>query len=107
MHAITGTFKNGQIVPNQPAEWPEGTTVRIEPIPAPTEIEEPDREKLGMTEEEQTDDPESVARWIAAFDSIPPLQMTPEEEVEWQAARQAQKEFEKTVFFEQAEKLRK
>jgi hypothetical protein len=33
--------------------------------------------------------------------------MSPEEEAAWQAARQAQKDFEKTTFEERAEKLRR
>jgi hypothetical protein len=60
-----------------------------------------------MSEDEEADDPESIARWIAAFDAIPPLNMTPEEEAEWQAARKAQKEFEKAAFYERADKLRR
>jgi hypothetical protein len=47
----------------------------------------------------------TIARWIKEFDAIPPLEMTPEEEGQWQAARQAQKEFEKATFFERAESL--
>ncbi len=34
----------------------------------------------GTVGDEQSDDPQAVARWVAAFDAIPPLQMTPEEE---------------------------
>jgi hypothetical protein len=33
--------------------------------------------------------------------------MTPEEEAEWAAARQAQKDYEKGIFNEHADKLRK
>ena len=94
MNAIKGIVKNGQIVVGEPLDWPDGTEVIVEPV-AP--------ESVGMTEEEQGDDPESIARWIAAFDAIPPLQMTPEEEADWQAARQAQREFEKSRFLEHAD----
>ena len=34
----------------------------------------------GTVGDEQSDDPQAVARWVAAFDAIPPLQMTPDEE---------------------------
>ena len=54
-------------------------------------------DELGMSEAEQGDDAESIARWIAEFDAIPPLQMTPDEEAAWQAARDAQKELEKGI----------
>jgi len=40
-------------------------------------------------DDNQGDDPESIVRWIAAVDAIPPLEMTAAEEAEWQAARQA------------------
>jgi hypothetical protein len=99
MNAIKGIYKNGRVVLETPADWPDGTEVIVEPVPH--------NESFGLTEEEQGDDPESIARWIAAFDAIQPLQMTPEEEAEWQAARKAQREFEKATFFERAEKLRR
>ncbi len=41
----------------------------------------------GTTGDEQSDDPQAVARWIAAFDALPPLQMTPDEETAWRANR--------------------
>jgi len=99
MNAIKGIVKNGQILFNEPMDWPDGTEVIVEPVAG--------EGTAGMTEEEQGDDPESVARWIEEFDAIPPLQMTPEEEAEWQAARQAQREFEKARFFERADELRR
>ena len=46
----------------------------------------------GTVGDAQSDDPEAVARWIAAFDAIPPVQMTPDEEAAWQSARAAQKQ---------------
>jgi hypothetical protein len=106
MNSIKGVYKNGQIIPNEPADWPDGTEVRIEPITAPAGAPRPDQGDIGMTEEEQGDDPESIARWLAEFDAIPPLQMTPEEAAEWRAARKAQRELEIATFNERAEKLR-
>src|SRR5262249_32148972 len=47
----------------------------------------PDDDPPGTTGDEQADDANSVARWLAAFDAIPPLQMTPAEEAEWRGAR--------------------
>jgi hypothetical protein len=85
MNAIAGTWKNGQIVLDEPAPWPEGSRVAIEPAPCAAD--------LGMTEDEQGDDPESIARWLADFDAIPPWQMTAEEEARWQADRQAMKDY--------------
>jgi hypothetical protein len=45
----------------------------------------------GTAGDPQSDDPEAVARWIAEFDAIPPLRMTPAEEAAWRAARETQK----------------
>jgi len=86
---IKGTVENGQITLSEPLTWPDGTEVRIRAIPPASEANGEDEETVGMSEDEQADDPESIARWVAAFDAIPPLSMTPEEEGEWQAARKA------------------
>lgn len=89
MKVIKGTVENGQITLSEPLTWPDGTEVRIRAIPPGSEANGEDEETVGMSEDEQADDPESIARWVAAFDAIPPLSMTPEEEGEWQAARKA------------------
>jgi hypothetical protein len=99
MGAIKATYRNGQFVPDEPVDWPDGKRV----VTAP----EDDPATAGMLEDEQKDDSESIARWLTEFDSIPPLRMTPEEEVEWQAARRAQKEFEKATFAAHSEKLQR
>ena len=67
----------------------------------------PKEETLGVREEDWSDTPEAIASWLQWYDSLEPLEMTPEEEAEWQAARQAQKDFEKARLFEHAEKLRR
>jgi len=99
MNVIKATYQNGQFVPDQPVDWPEGKRVVIAPADEPSFAQTADGE--------QTDDPESIARWIKEFDAIPPLEMTPEEEAQWQAARQAQRELEKATFVERAERLRR
>ena len=78
--AQAGTWKNGHVILDGQADWPEGCRVIVirEPVPG----------LVGMTDEEQGEDPESIARWLAAFDAIPPLEMTPDEEAEWRTARE-------------------
>jgi hypothetical protein len=85
MKTIHAIWKNGQIVPTQPIDWPDGTTLSIEPIeePRPDESEE----------DLWADDPASIARRIAFYESLPPLRMTESEEAEWQAARQELKAY--------------
>ena len=43
----------------------------------------------GTVGDPQSDEPEAVARWLAAFDAIPAVAMTAGEEKGWAAARQA------------------
>jgi hypothetical protein len=63
MATISAVYRNGTIVPTEPvpADWPEEQTLRVGPT---------DGFSAG-TEEEQGDDPESIARWLAWFDSLP------------------------------------
>lgn len=97
MKTIMGTVRNGQIVADQPVEWPEGSRVVIEPAA--------DEETLGIREEDWPTDPEGIARHLALMDQIEPLEMTPEEEAAWQAARKAQKEWEKANFDKRSRKI--
>jgi hypothetical protein len=83
MNSIKGIYTNGQVVLDDHTDWPEGCRVLVKPVP-PAEL-------VGMTEAEQGDDPESIAQWLAAFDAIPPLPMTLEDEAQWQAWRQQMK----------------
>jgi hypothetical protein len=96
MSAIQAMWKNGQIIPVEPVCWPEGCLLRVEP----------ELDLHGASGDIQADDPESVARWIAEFDAVPPLDMTPAEEAAWRQARQAQKELETATFHNRADELR-
>lgn len=55
-------------------------------------------QRRGTGEDEQPNDPESIARWLAEFDAIPPLQMTPNEEAAWQASRATRKQLDDDAF---------
>ncbi len=59
----------------------------------------------GIRGDEQADDPESIARWLAAFDAIPPSEITALEEAGWRAAREAQKAFEMAGFEEHGRRI--
>jgi hypothetical protein len=84
MKAIHAIWKDGRIVPTQPVDWPDGTTLVVEPIEGPRAAE-PEGDLLD-------DDPVSIARWIASFDALPPMKMSAAEEAEWQAARREMKD---------------
>ncbi len=85
MHAVKATWTNGQIVPLQPVDWPEGSELLVEPLPA--------CEKLGLTEEEWRDDPESIAAWIEAVEKIEPLIWAEGEYEEYERYRKKSREF--------------
>ena len=79
MKAIHAIWKDGRVVPAQPVDRPACTPLTVEPIEGPEAIES-EVDLLG-------DDPDSISRWIASFDALPPLRMSEAEEAEWQAAR--------------------
>lgn len=97
MNAIMGTYHNGQIILGQPADWPEGTAVLVEPLPRVR--------SRGIRDEDWPTDPEGIARHLALMDRIEPLEMTPEEEAAWRAAREAQKEHERANWDAHARKV--
>jgi hypothetical protein len=86
MSAIRGIIHDGKVVFATPPGWPDGAVVDVELAR--------EEERIGISEDEQGDEPESIARWLAWVDQIQPLVMTPEEEAEWQKARAEHKEWE-------------
>jgi hypothetical protein len=78
MNAVKAKWKNGQVILEGHADWPEGSRLVV-------------AQEAVADDEDGEDDPESIARWIAEADAIPPIEMTEQEEADWQAARQAQR----------------
>lgn len=99
MHAINGTYRNGQIILAQKADWPEDTKVRVEPM----------REKptLGIRDEDWPTDPEGIAQLLALIDSFEPVEMTAEAAAEYQSARKAQAEYDRTNFDERLDRIQR
>jgi hypothetical protein len=85
MNAIRATWTNGQIVPAEPVDWPEGISLWVEPAGV--------AEKIGMDESEWRDDPESIADWISWVDTIQPLVLTDEERAEMERYRAEHRRF--------------
>ena len=96
---LTGTWKNGEVILDEPADWPEGCRVIITPQ------EVPRGEWLGITEEEWPRTPEALADWLKWLDSIEPIERTPEEEADWLAWRQKIKEYDLANFGKRVEGL--
>jgi hypothetical protein len=94
MSAVKAIWKDGHVVLQGRPDWPDGLRLVV-------------AEEAMPGDDNQADDLESVARWIAAVDAIPPLEMTVEEEAAWQAARQAQRDLDKAAFNARADALRR
>lgn len=94
MSVIRATVRDGKIVADAPADWPDGTEVEVSPA----------GERWGIREEEWDDSPEGIEAWIAWANSLQPI-FTPEEEAAWEADLAARKAHSKATFFERAAKL--
>jgi hypothetical protein len=86
MSTITGTWRNGQIQFDEPADFPEGCRVRIEPL---TVVEE----SLGIREEDWPTTPEAKAEWLQWFDAFEAVELTPEDQAAWDSWRRQIKEY--------------
>jgi hypothetical protein len=61
MSTVDAIWENGQIVPTEPVDWPEGIVLSVEPIKEAL-FDESTGDLLG-------DDPPSIERWLARFHS--------------------------------------
>jgi hypothetical protein len=94
MSSVKATWINGQVVLEGPALWREGSRLLVS-------------EDSLRSDDDREENAESIARWIAEFDAIEPLEMTAQEEADWQAAREAQRELEKTTASVRAENIQR
>lgn len=85
MNAIRARWINGRIVPAEPVDWPEGSELLVEPVPAEDEI--------GMDESAWKDDPQSIADWMAWVDTIEPMIWAPGEQEEFERCRAEHRRF--------------
>jgi hypothetical protein len=90
MSAIRGTIRGGKVVFDTPPGWPEGKEVLVVD---PAEVNKPVPPVPMMTDDEQGDDPESVAEWLAAFDAIPVAATSPLDDPAVVAWREAMRRF--------------
>jgi hypothetical protein len=85
MNAVKGTWKNGRIVLDRPIDWPDDCRLAIAPLT--------DEEILGIREEDWPTTPEAMADWLKWYDSLEPLEVTADEEAEFEAWRRKIKEY--------------
>jgi hypothetical protein len=82
MNPIEATFTKGQIVPDVPPDWPEGSRLRIEPVESES------------TNGDQSETPEQIEEWLRWYRDLEPLEFTAEEEADLARWRQKMKEYE-------------
>ncbi len=72
MSAVLGTIRDGQVMLDAAAPWPEGKRVKV------NEIEKPEGEPF-MTEAEWRTDPEGIREWLDWYRSLEPIFQSDEE----------------------------
>jgi hypothetical protein len=86
VNSIKATWTNGQIVPAEPVDWPEGSQLVVAPLT-------PGGPGVGTAEEGWRDDPESVAAWVAAVEEIQPFAWAEGEREEYERYRAEHRQF--------------
>lgn len=83
MNIIRAKWLKGQVVLEEPANWPEGCELVVG---------QPALGGAAGNGDDQANDARSIARWIDWYDSLEPLIFSPEEEADLAAWRQKVKE---------------
>ena len=88
---MPGVYRNGKVTLDASPDWPEG--LKVEVVPNMVEREHDDYNFPTMTEEEQSDDPTAIRKWIEDVSAIPPLDWSDEEIAAIEAWRDKVKAF--------------
>ena len=80
---VHGTYQDGTVELDVPVTWPNGSRVTVIAEPNP----------CGMTEADWPTTPEGIAAHIARMEAQEVPEMSEEEWAEWQAAREANKQY--------------
>ena len=99
MSVVQGTVRNGQVIPDEPMDFREGTRVEIYPVEA-------HQFATGMREEVWPTTPEGIMALLARMDSVGPSWISSEDDVAWRSDLRRQKQEEKSIFLADAEKLK-
>jgi hypothetical protein len=101
MSTIRATIRSGRIVTDKPVLLPDGTEFFIE-LPFTTANFDPSEIRF-MTEDEQSDDPETIRKWIDELRSIPPVPDTPEQAANRAAWKEKMRDFNLSAMQKQFE----
>ena len=85
MNAAHATYQNGQLMLDEPVDWPSGTRAVVVPE---TAAAKPD---FILRDEDWPSTPAEIAELLAWFDAREPLIFSPEEQAAWEATRQQEK----------------
>jgi hypothetical protein len=85
MDGIQGTYREGRIDLDSSVSWPEGTRVEVAPLAVRPAAPDATSVEWGVSDD-WADTPENRAEILRRMDAAEPLEMSPEEEAEWQAA---------------------
>lgn len=83
MSTVSGRYHDGKVILDSAVDWADGIPVQVSPA----------KEKIGMTEDEWPTTPEGIQEMIDRTWSFEPIELTPGEEAEWMAAREAVKKY--------------
>lgn len=100
MSSQLGTIKNGQIILDRPASFPDGIRVEVFPM-------NETQTNLGMREEDWPSTPEGITALLSQMDQVETGWLSPDDDSNWRASLRSQKEMEKNQFLNDVEKLRK
>lgn len=94
MNIIRAKWLNGQVVLEEPANWPEGSELVVG---------QPELTGVAGNGDDQANDAQSIAQWLAWYDSLEPLIFSPQEEADLSAWRTKVKEHTIANMHESAE----
>ena len=88
MNEISGIFRGGRVELADAVDWPDGTPVMVHPHrpDAQPELAGDWRDHWGI-DDDLPDPPENRAEILRRMDAVQPLEMTAEEQAEWQRSR--------------------
>jgi hypothetical protein len=97
---VQGTIRDGQIVLDAPAMFPEGTRVEVLPLAKVADA------FAGLREDQWPTTPEEIAGHLARMDLVEAGWLSAADEAAWRAALSEQRDNEKASFMEDADRLR-
>ncbi|HEY2251496.1 MAG TPA: hypothetical protein VGH74_10570 [Planctomycetaceae bacterium] len=86
MLSVKARWKSGQIILDQPVDWPDGCELLVELVALPSE-------KIGIDEADWTDGGDSLADWDAWIATVEPLEYTADEDAAFARFKEEMRRF--------------